>query len=125
MTIEKAKDLLEKGDVEQGKEILLNIARGNPTDVRAWLLLCGISTRTSNWTLGLESFEQLVKLRPSSSLATSGLVQCYLNSGKYSEALSEIERFKNISKPENDEVQTVLDEHKKIAAKIEQLDDDK
>jgi len=113
-TIEQAKKLLESSDIEQAKKLLLDMAESTPDDVSVWILLCGIATRTQDWELGAISFGRLVKLRPASSLATSGLVQSYVNLDRHEEAMGEIERFRLASDLDSEEAQIVMDEHKRV-----------
>lgn len=113
-TVEQAKKLLESDDIEQAKKLLLDIAKSTPDDASVWMLLCGISTRTQDWELGVISFDRLVKLRPASSLATSGLVQSYMNLDRHKEALNEIERFKSTADLNSEEARIVMDEHKRV-----------
>jgi len=117
-TIEEAKNLLEQGDIQQGRQILLGITKAEPDNSSAWLLLCGISTRTQDWELGILSFRNLVNLRPRSALASSGLVQSLMESNRPKEALKEIQRFRSIADSESEEVQIVLQEHRGIEEKI-------
>jgi tetratricopeptide (TPR) repeat protein len=118
MTLEKAKSILESGDIEQATELLLTIIQADDSNVGAWLLLCGISTRTQNWPLGVKSFGQLVRLRSTDCLASSGLVQSYYKLGEYEKSLDEIDRFKNAADKSKENVQLVMEEHKKVADKI-------
>lgn len=121
MTIEKAKELLMLGEVDKAERILLNLARSDKNNVSAWLLLCGISMRKKNWTLGVESFEYLVALRPTNPLASSGLVQSYFNTGQYEEALKEITRFSESGNFESEDAKIVLNEHQKTANAIQEI----
>jgi len=118
-TVEQAKKLLESGDIDQARKLLLDMAKSAPDDVSVWMLLCGIATRTQDWELGVISFGRLVKLRPASSLATSGLVQSYVNLDRHEEAIDEIERFKTAADLDSEEARIVIDEHKCVEELIE------
>lgn len=113
-TLEQAKKLLESGDIDQARKLLLGMTRSTPDDISIWILLCGISTRTQDWELGVISFGRLAKLCPASSLATSGLVQSYVNLDRHKEAIYEIERFKSVLDPSSDEARIVMKEHNRI-----------
>lgn len=121
--IEQAKKLLEENEIEEARRLLLDIAGSAPDTASAWLLLSGIATRTGDWDLGVKSFGELVRLRPASSLASSGLVQSYANLGRKDEALSEIRRFKSAADPTNDEARTVIDEHDQVAKRLLEPDE--
>jgi len=124
MNIEVAKALLEKGDVDGATKLLLDVAHQNPSDVNVWLLLGAVSTRTSNWILGEQSFSKLVQLKPSSPLASSGLVQSYYELGKYDDALSEINRFRSELDFDNPDARVVLAEQDKMVEKIKSRQSD-
>ncbi len=119
--IENAKKLLDAGDINEAKELLLTISRSNPSEYSVCILLCGISTRTNDWILGKDSFEHLVKLRPSNSLASSGLVQSYWKLGDYDKALQEIDRFKDNADLTNESAKNVLEEHKQVSIAIRKI----
>ena len=110
--------MLTAGQIEEGTDLLLNKVEAEPQNKSAWLLLCGVASRTQNWNLGLKSFGALVKLRPSSGLASSGLVQSFCENKRFTEALEEIERFKKVADVANDNDKSVLAEFDAIVAKI-------
>lgn len=113
-SIEQAKNLLEAGNIKQGRMLLEDITNFDPDNVSAWLLLCGISTRTQDWELGAHCFKHLTHLRPSSSLASSGLVQSYMNLNRCNEVLEEIKRFQAVANLDNEEVRIVMKEHQRV-----------
>ncbi len=113
-TLEKAKELLEAGNTDQARDLLIQVAEDEPNSPSAWLLLCGIASRNSDWELGAHSFGNLSRIRPSSPLASSGLVQSYIGLGRNSDALKEIERFRAALNPDDEDVQGVLDEYARI-----------
>lgn len=115
MNIDKAKSLLESGDIEQAQKLLLEITNNDKNNYSGWMLLCGIASRTENWQLGAKSFGQAVKLKPSNCLVSSGLVQSFLKLDQKKDALMEIERFKLIADNDAEDVKSVLKEFEKIS----------
>ena len=119
--IEQAKKLLESGNIQQGRQLLLDMATAEPENASVWLLLSGIATRKKDWELGVISFSHLVALRPSSGLASSGLVQSYMYLGRYEDVLDEIERFRSTADVGREEVQIVMEEHMGIVELIKTM----
>ncbi len=115
MSLEKAKLMLNKGEILEASKLLLDMVEKDPKSSSAWLLLCGIATRTQNWELGVKSFSGLAKLRPSSHLASSGLVQSLYNSDRHVDTLKEIKRFKSVADINLENDRDVMVEHQKIA----------
>lgn len=119
MTIKKAKRLLELGDIESARQHLLQLADDHQDDASIWLLLSGIASRTEDWELGRISFGKLVEIRPSSGLASSGLVQCLYKLRRYDEAINEIDRFAGIANRHDETDCAVLEEHNNVRKRIE------
>lgn len=123
MTLQKAKALLESGNLEEAREHLLQAARNDMHNPSIWLLLSGIASRTNDWELGLKSFKRLSAIRPSSRLASSGLVQCMYNLGLYEDAIVEIDRFRGVADKADENDQSVMNEHQAIRDRILKQDD--
>ena len=118
MTLENAKSLLENGEFEQARKVLIEITNSEQDNVAAWLLLCGLSVKTEDWVLGLQSFSNLCRCRPNSAIASSGLVQSYFNLAMYDDALHEMERFELACDGNNEEHRSVLEEYQHVRDKI-------
>ena len=116
-SIELAKQLLVEDKIEAATSVLKSLVKSEPTNEKAWIILCGISSRTSNWKLGSESFLRLTELRPKDALASSGLVQCLIELGEIEKAHTEISRFREAADVKASGVEEVLAEFSDLEKK--------
>ncbi|QWP76101.1 tetratricopeptide repeat protein [Lysobacter sp. K5869] len=118
MSIEEIKGLLEAGEIDRARALLIALTDSDPDEARAWLLLAGISTRTQDWTLGETAFTALTRLRPSDALASSGLVASLVGLHHYDRAREEIARFGRVADRSKSSSSSVLQEHQEVLKRI-------
>ncbi|MGO1070270.1 tetratricopeptide repeat protein [Lysobacter sp. CA199] len=121
MDIPEIKSLLEAGAIDTARARLLELVEFDPQEVRAWLLLSGLAFRTDDWPLAEKAAAALVELRPSDGLASSALVSCLVNAGRYPHAEKEIVRFNAIADGSGPNHQVVLQEHRATLERIRSL----
>lgn len=121
MTIDKAKSYLSNGEVAAAREHLLGLVDDGLGSNEIWLLVAGIAIRSEDWALGLRAFSELVRLRPRSALASSGLAKCLSELSMRREVLDEIDRFSRVADVEQACDIAVLEEHESLKRRIDKL----
>ena len=118
MSIDEIKGLLEAGEIDRARAMLVELTDSAPGEARAWLLLAGIATRSQDWVLGETAFTALTRLRPSDALASSGLVASLVELHHYDRAREEIARFGRAADRSKASSDAVLQEHQEVLKRI-------
>jgi len=113
---EKVIRLLEDGNLDEAKALLDTWCEREPENWTPWILLSGIASRTDDFSLGLRSFKNLIRIRPSSAIASSGYFSCLVHADEKEFAQKEMIRFKAAANVENEMSRDVLKEQAEVLA---------
>jgi tetratricopeptide (TPR) repeat protein len=113
--------LLEQGEEHEAKTLLVERVKLNQDDISSWRLLAKLYLKNSDFTHGIEAFENIIRLNPTSPIASSGLVRCCIECEQYQHALNEIERYQLIAPAESEEAQFVVAEHEATRARLDSM----
>ncbi|WP_075675111.1 hypothetical protein [Stenotrophomonas sp. TD3] len=119
MDIEGITALIDSGDDAGALGHLLALVEREPAAEGAWLFLVGIGFRTNDPHLTLRAFRALEVFRPRDAFVASGLVDCLLQLKQYEEARRVINAFAEVAQAGNAVHETVLKEHRKALAFID------
>lgn len=110
--------LLENGEEDEAKALLIEYVTLDRDDISSWRLLAKLALKNSDFILGSEVFENIIRLESKNPFASSGLVHCYVKCNRTQQALNEIVRFESITSNMNEDALIVLEEHKATRLKL-------
>ena len=113
---EKAIRLLEEGNLDEAKALLDTWCEREPENWTAWILLSGIASRTDDFSLGIRSFKNMIRIWPSSALASSGYFGCLVHADEQEFAQKEMIRFKAAADLGDEMSRDVLTEQTEVLA---------
>ncbi len=110
--LKNARDLLEAGNTEQGRMVLLELLRDEPNNTTALLILGGVYFTEKKYTEAEMVYERLILAEPGSGLLSTALFNTLWQQGRYEEAAEEIRRF--ISVADKDQERATLEKYAEV-----------
>ena len=95
--LKNAKDLLEAGNNEAGRMVLLELLKDDPNNATALLMLGGVYFYEKKYTEAEMVYERLILAEPGSGLLSTALFNSLWQQGRYDEAAEEIRRFISVA----------------------------
>ena len=91
--LKNAKELLEAGNTEQGRMVLLELLKDEPHNATALLILGGVYFSEKKYAEAEMVYERLILAEPGSGLLSTALFNTLWQQGRHDEAAEEIRRF--------------------------------
>ena len=91
--LNKAKGLLEAGNTEAGRMVLLELLKEEPHNATALLILGGVYFSEKKYAEAEMVYERLILAEPGSGLLSTALFNTLWQQGRHEEAAEEIRRF--------------------------------
>ncbi|VAW94993.1 hypothetical protein MNBD_GAMMA21-1595 [hydrothermal vent metagenome] len=102
--LKNARDLLEAGNTEQGRMVLLELLKDEPDNTTALLILGGVYFTEKKYTEAEMVYERLILSEPGSGLLSTALFNSLWHQGRYDEAADEIRRFISVADKDQERV---------------------
>ena len=110
--LKKARDLLEAGNTEQGRMVLLELLKDEPDNTTVLLILGGVYFTEEKYTEAEMVYERLILAEPGSGLLSTALFNSLWQQGRYEEAAEEIRRF--ITVADKDQERATLQKYAEV-----------
>jgi len=95
--LQNAKALLEAGNTEAGRMILLELLKDEPQHTTALLILGGVYFSERKYAEAEMVYERLILAEPGSGLLSTALFNSLWQQGRHEEAAEEIRRFISVA----------------------------
>jgi len=95
--LKKAKGLLEAGNAEEGRIVLLELLKDDPNNATALLMLGGAYFYEKKYAEAELVYERLILAEPGSGMLSIALFNSLWNQGRHEEAADEIRRFISVA----------------------------
>lgn len=95
--LKNAKDLLEAGNSEAGRMVLLELLKDEPNNTTALLMLGGVYFYEKKYAEAEMVYERLILAEPGSGLLSTALFNSLWQQGRHDEAVEEIRRFISVA----------------------------
>ncbi len=100
--LKNAKELLEVGQTEKGRRLLLELLKEEPNNTTALLMLGGVYFYEKKYTEAEMVYERLILAEPGSGLLSTALFNSLWKQGRHEEAAEEIRRFISVADKEQE-----------------------
>lgn len=114
--LKNARALLEAGNTEQGRLVLLELLKDEPDNTTALLILGGVYFTEKKYTESEMVYERLILAEPGSGLLSTALFNSLWQQGRHEEAADEIRRF--ISAADKDQERVTLEKYAEVLKKL-------
>ena len=101
-----ARTLLEQGDSDQARMLLLEVLKEDGKQPTALLMLGGVYFHEKKFAEAQLVYERLIKVEPGSGMLSIALFNSLWKQGKHEEAAAEIHRFISVA-DKNQELETI------------------